>query len=200
MRLFYASHISAAHMRAYDAWVERLIEALPGTLRSVPRRSQHLTLAFLGEVADREIAGCVGALDALADFGALDYSLGTPRLLVGRGRPRLICVDVGDSAGGISAIQASLTSAVGRLLPSIDTRRKAPHVTIARCNRNLGRSQSSRIAAALGRPYDQPLPASDVLARIQLVRSSLTPGGPIYETLREVRLASSRGASERRKA
>lgn len=192
MRLFYSSYISAESMRAYDVWFDLLVEELPEVVRSVPRKSQHLTLAFLGEVADRDVDGCLAALDPLAGFDVFEYSLGPPRLLLRRGGPRLIRVDATEVASGISELQASLSSTIGKCVPSVGTGLKLPHITLARCKRNLDRSEAPRIAAALDRLRDQPLPASDVLASVQLVKSSLTPTGPIYETVHEVRLADVR--------
>lgn len=178
-------------MRAYEELVARLIRDLPGAVRPVPASSHHLTLVFLGEVPESLADDCVSALEVVRDSCRFPYTLGPPRVLKGRGRPRLVKVDVLDNAHLVAEVQSSLVAAVGRHLPSIDTRPKPAHATIARCRRNLSRSRSRQLEGTLERLLDQPLPGADEFSSAHLVRSSLTRDGPIYESLSEVELSGS---------
>jgi 2'-5' RNA ligase len=189
MRLFYAAYLSRENMDAYQALVESLIRKVPGTLRSVPHRTHHLTLGFLGEIEESDLERCSAVLDAIERFGSFEYTLDTPSLLIGRGRPRLIRAGV--TAGGeqIRDVQAALISRLKGRLPSLETRTKPPHVTIARFTKGSDRAQARAVEVAIQQIGDFALPERDHFEDVHLVSSSLTPSGPVYKTLRQVRLS-----------
>ena len=108
MRLFFAAYLSRENMDIYGSLVDGLIQDHPRVLRSVPRHTQHLTLAFLGELAESDADICAQTLDRVSPFEAFDYSLGIPSLLMGRGRPRLIRADVTAGDDRIRSIQEAL--------------------------------------------------------------------------------------------
>ncbi len=188
MRLFYAAYLSRENMQAYQALVDYLIREVPGVLRSIPPSTHHLTLAFLGEIAESDADMCSSALDAMKRFEAFDYVLGSPSLLVSRGRPRLIRVSVSEGAEKVREVQTALLSTLTGKLTSIETRSKPPHITLARFKKNAHRPQTRQVQAAIER-CDTPLPVEDHFSRVQLVKSELTASGPIYETLCEIHLA-----------
>lgn len=175
-------------MRAYRALVDSLIAEVPGALRSVPPTTHHLTLAFLGEIPESEVDKCALALDAVETIEAFEYSLGPPNLLIGRGRPRLVRVSTTEGVEKVRAIQTALISKVAQTLPSIDTRSKPPHITLARFKKYAHRPQARQVEAALGRSSDSLLPERDRFSSVQLVKSTLIASGPVYETLREIHL------------
>lgn len=188
MRLFYAAYLSRENMDAYQTSVDRLIRDVPGVLRSIPHRTHHLTLAFVGDIADDEVDLCSSALDVLDGVAAFEISLGPPALLKGRGRPRLIRVGITEGQEEVQGVQAAIISRVSEDLPSIDTRSKPPHITLARFKKNANSGDARAVERALDRYLEIPLPLQDRFASAQLVKSTLTPSGPIYETLREVHL------------
>ena len=187
MRLFYAAYLSRENMDAYQALVDGLIQGVPGVLRSIPHRTHHMTLAFLGEIAESAVDKCSAALDAARGFEVFEYSLGPPSLLLGRGRPRLIRVSLSTGAQRVQEVQAALLASLATSLSSIDSRSKSPHITLARFKKNAQRSQARRVEAAIDQ-CATPLPKGDHFSSVQLVKSTLTPSGPVYETIQEVRL------------
>lgn len=189
MRLFYAAYLSRENMEAYQALVDRLIEGAPSVLRSVPHRSHHLTLAFLGEIGEVDLDRCSDALGTLEELEAFPLTLGPPGLLMGRGRPRLIRVGITSGEDLVHRVQTSLISYVTDAIPTLDTRSKPPHITLARFNKSAGKAQTRAIRSALETQTASLLPTRDQFSTVQLVKSSLSPSGPIYETLREVRLS-----------
>jgi 2'-5' RNA ligase len=192
MRLFYAAFLSRENMSAYQALVEGLTRDVPGALRTIPPTSHHLTLAFLGEVAESAVDTCIGVLQVVEDFEAFPLSLGPPRILMGRGLPRLICADITEGGEQVSRIQRALCRQIEERLPSVETRPKPPHVTLARFKRNARRQQARRVKEALIRHHDSGLGWHDHFSLVSLVESSLTPSGPIYETVSEARLSAER--------
>lgn len=188
MRLFYAAFLSDENMRAYQALVDELISDVPGALRSIPPATHHLTLAFLGEIADADAETCVGVLGAVETLPAFDFTLGRPRILKGRGRPRLICADVTEGQDRVAEAQSALTSQLREHLPALDLRPKPPHVTLARFHKRAHRSQARQVEGDLARHYDDSSLWEDRFASVHLVRSSLTPSGPVYESVAEASL------------
>lgn len=183
MRLFYAAFLSDENMRAYQALIDELMREVPGALRSIPPATHHLTLAFLGEIADAEAEVCVSVLEAVDQLPAFDFTLDRPRILEGRGRPRLICTDVTEGRVRVSEAQAALISQLRERLPALELRPKPPHVTLARFHKKARRSQARQVEEALSRHYDDSSHWEDRFARVHLVRSSLTPSSPVYESL-----------------
>jgi 2'-5' RNA ligase len=65
---------------------------------------------------------------------------------------------------------------------------KPPHVTIARFGRSATRADGQRISDALTRHPSQTRPLR--IERIQLISSTLTPDGPVYEEVASVALSA----------
>jgi 2'-5' RNA ligase len=185
MRLFYASFLDTGNMTAYEKLVETIQAELPRAIRSVPPGSHHLTHAFLGNVDDREVERFRDLLGVLAGTPAFSFSLGPPRILYGRGAPRLIKIDVEESADRITAIQQRLCREIPRLLPEFNTRPKHPHVTVGRFNKSATRETSRKVEELLAGKPELCGTRTDRLARVELVKSTLTQTGPLYETIGE---------------
>ena len=183
MRLFYASFLAPENMSAYESLVGRLRTEVPQALRPIPARTHHLTLAFLGEMADDDTDKCLQVLDSLPSTTTASFSLGQPRILYGRGQPRLICTDLVEGAEHVSALQELLRAELRQALPALSVRPKPPHVTLARFNRKANRQTGRKVEEALSRHDGLEESRTDHLVSVQLVKSSLTPNGPIYESL-----------------
>jgi 2'-5' RNA ligase len=155
MRLFFASFLSAENIDAFQSLISELVAGASGALRSVPPATQHLTLAFLGEIAEQDVSECLNALTVVEDLRAIPFSLDPPRILFARKSPRLLKADISKGSERVAELQESLRAALLNRLPRLDIRPKPPHVTL------------------------------DLLNSVQLVKSKLTPEGPIYETVAE---------------
>jgi len=188
LRLFLATFLSPVNIAGYQAFVDRVMSEAPGALRPIPPESHHLTLAFLGELSDDHVEKCRAGLAGVRGFESFPFSLEPPRILMGRGRPRLICVGLGVGTRQVSEVQATLVSHLIKSLPSLEVRPKPPHVTLARFKKNAHRTQTAGVEEAIGRHFDTSRPWEDRLAEIHLVKSSLTPEGPIYESVQSVLL------------
>jgi 2'-5' RNA ligase len=189
MRLFFAAFLNPVNMGDYQALVERLRRDVPGVLRPIPPESHHLTLAFLGELSDDDVANCRDDLASVADLGSFSFTLEPPEILMGRGRPRLVCVDVGVGTKQVSEVQSALVAHLSRSIPSLKVRPKPPHVTLARFKKSARRTEAAAVQEAIVRHFDTSHLWEDRLAEIHLVKSSLTSEGPIYETIQKARLS-----------
>ena len=189
MRLFYASFLNPENISTYQSLVTELIAGAPGALRSVPPGTQHLTLGFLGEIADQDVPECLGAMTVAESVEAIPIELDSPRILSARKSPRLLKADVAKGSERVSELQELLRAELSKRLPRLDIRPKPPHVTLARFRKNASRDAARRVADLLSRLEDPSRTMTDLLDRIQLVKSTLTPEGPVYETVKESLLA-----------
>ncbi len=189
MRLFYASFLSPENVSAYESLVADVATEVPNAIRPVPAGTQHLTLAFLGEIAGEDLRTCEETLAVTVELAAIPIVLGPPTILFARRTPRLVCVGVDEGRNRIADLQEVLRRALVESLPELDLRPKPPHVTLARFRKNTDRTTARRVEEALSR-REAPSPArTDFLSRVHLVRSRLTPRGPLYERLAEAVLA-----------
>jgi 2'-5' RNA ligase len=155
---------------------EALVFPADPALRPVAAEALHVTLAFLGHLAESSIPEVEAA--AFASIGGL----AAPRLsatawkAIPPRRPRLIAVDLADEgdrcAGLASAVQGSLAASS---LYEPEKRPFWPHVTVARV-RAHARAPSLKGVAP---PPSKAFVASDVV----LYRSRLARSGATYEAL-----------------
>jgi 2'-5' RNA ligase len=143
----------------------------------------HITLRFIGEVAETSFGSIERALAVALPLAPFDVPLGRPCLAPPKGRPRGIWLEVLD--GGQLSVLARL---VGERLESVSGLRAGeqvfrPHVTLARVR------EGSRLllGAALDRlPVRSP--GSLRVDAITLCESRLSPAGPTYVPRQRTRL------------
>ena len=173
MRIFVAVTPPPQARRAALAAAEEAAREIGG-IRWTKQENIHLTLKFLGEVPDEALESICAALrevcSAHAPFDARLRGLGafpSPR------RARVIWAGMDEGSGEISALAESVESVLEPLGFRREGRRYVPHATLGR---------------AKGRPVAIELPETGVLEApvfrvggAELIRSTLTPGGSIYE-------------------
>ncbi len=150
--------------------------------RPVPAGSQHVTLRFLGEMAEPD--GVVAALDrALAGRPALPCvveGLGTfPGGFPADKRARVVWA--GLRAPGVEALADAVVQATARFGEPPERRPFVAHVTLAR----MARPADLRLVVEKHRGT---LFAQGVLDKVVLYRSTPTPRGQVYEAAHTVGL------------
>ncbi|MGO8914785.1 MAG: RNA 2',3'-cyclic phosphodiesterase [Stellaceae bacterium] len=146
-----------------------LCSGVPGA-RWVDPGNYHLTLRFIGEV-DEGLAGDID--EALARLRAPRFAVGLAG--VGHFGDRMLWVGV-DKSPLLVHLRDKVESALVRLGLEPETRRYAPHVTLARLrNASAAKLQSFLAEHALFRAESFPV------AQFSLVASYLTKSGAIYE-------------------
>jgi 2'-5' RNA ligase len=189
MRLFVASALPSVDGAFYARLVDHLAAKTGVAIRPVPSGSAHITHAFLGEVADDDVARVVRAMTgALESKPVLDVELGVPDVLMARSGPRAVIVPLTRGAAELHRLGVDLTFAL-RAVSTLSSlpMPKPPHVTIARFGRSATRRDGQRISEELKhvRAKGRPLRVE----RIQLMSSRLTPDGPVYEELASATLS-----------
>jgi 2'-5' RNA ligase len=185
MRLFLASFLSLENTAAYESLVADVIADVPDTIRPVPSRTQHLTIVFLGDVADADLSTCLQILECVREIDAFSFALSPPRILFSRRSPRLICADLASESESVAMLQMHLYRELSDRLQASLTRPKPPHVTLARFRKHANREAARRVIESLSKKDDPTTVRTDRLAKVQLVKSTLTPKGPVYESIGE---------------
>jgi 2'-5' RNA ligase len=155
-------------------------------LRPVPEESLHITLAFLGWVAEKEIPRLTEIVES-SGTAAPTIQLGEAVQRPERGRPRLFALPA-DSPGAVD-LQAELQAKlVAAHLYEPEKRPFWPHVTVARVKREeRGSRRPARVTKLPGAlPKDLLQPFDGV--RLTLYRSQLQPQGAQYTPLAQVEL------------
>jgi 2'-5' RNA ligase len=183
-RLFVALDLPEAVRAGIAAWGRKAL-ADPA-LRPVAPRSLHVTLAFLGWTAEKEIPH-LAEIVAASGGPAPAIELGDPVPRPERGRPRLFALPA--VSPGTVALQAGLQErlvAAGLYEP--EKRPFWSHVTVARVRRE---ERGSKRPALVGkRPGPLPKDLSRLFqgVRLTLYRSQLQPQGAQYTPLAQVEL------------
>lgn len=147
----------------------------------------HVTLVFLGEVADKDVPGvCRIAQEAVAGMAPFPASIETVGCFGNPRRPRTIWVGVGQGTQEMVAIHDNLETPLLDLGYRREERKFTPHIT-------LGRVKSDRpadgMAAAL-REHAGWKGGDMTVSEIHVMGSELTQDGPVYTVLGRAKLQS----------
>jgi RNA 2',3'-cyclic 3'-phosphodiesterase len=140
----------------------------------------HLTVKFLGEVAEDRIEDIAGALiGAVLGVEAFDAQVEGLGAFPSAARPRVVWAGVTGGAGALSDVAGRIDEALDALGFAREARPFSPHVTLGRV-RQPGRAPAltEALRGAAGRPFGRLR-----VARASLMRSELSPRGARYTEL-----------------
>jgi 2'-5' RNA ligase len=175
VRLFVALELPDEIVVSLSEWAREAFGDHPD-LRLVRSESLHVTLVFLGYQFERDVERIAETVFAepVPRF-ALEA---TEAAGVPRGRPRLYALNLSDRGEAVGRWQAGLSERL-RVARFYEPEKRPfwPHVTLARAKR--GRTprklEPPALPGALRRAFEA--------ARVTLFRSTLHPGGAVYEPL-----------------
>ena len=136
----------------------------------------HLTLKFLGEVPEERLEEIAAALrQTCARHGPFDASLSGFGAFPSARRARILWVGVGAGSDEVRVLAADVDAALEPLGFGGKERPYAPHATLGRIR--------GRPASLLELPPIAPEERGFRVGRADLVKSTLTAEGSVYETL-----------------
>lgn len=174
MRAFIALDIPQALREDVAALARQLKTSVRG--RFVPRENYHVTIAFLGDVIERELADAMLALDEAASrFAPVELA---PDGLGKFGRANDATLWLGFMQDPtLMELAAFVRAGLDDASVSFDAKPFVPHLTLAR-----------RAALDSGTLPTLPFPAPAHADELTLFKSTLTGDGAIYEPVYTVRL------------
>lgn len=150
--------------------------------------SIHLTLKFLGDVAEKDMPGIKEALAQVAlrhtPFKFVVAHLGCfPNLK----RPRVVWVGVQETTGALVALQQDVEKSLQPLGFKAERRRYHPHLTLGRTRRGVVSAEKRRLGEIIDNTDIGEVNQVDVEG-LKLMRSDLRPDGAVYTVLAEFEL------------
>jgi 2'-5' RNA ligase len=147
----------------------------------------HVTLVFLGEVADKDVPGvCQIAQEAVTGIAPFPATVETVGCFGNPRRPRTIWVGVGQGAQEMVSIHDNLATPLLDLGYRREERKFTPHITLGRVRSDR---PADRMAAAL-REHAKWKGGEMTVDEIHVMGSELTRDGPVYTVLGRAKLTS----------
>jgi len=161
-----------------------LIAALSRTtadVKWVEPHNLHLTLKFLGDVHEREIAEvCQAVVCGAAEVAPFDVEVRGAGAFPNAARPRTVWLGAGEGAESMVVLHGRVETALAKLGYRQEHRRFQTHLTIGRVRGGgpgiieLGKLLQQQADVLIG---------SMSVQKVTVFCSTLTPAGPIYEVL-----------------
>ena len=188
IRTFVAVDLEDPQIAAKIGEIQRGIEATDNGVKPVELENLHITLKFLGSVDEALVPEIARALEGpdVAPFRARLFGVGAfPRM----SRPRVIWVGVEEGREELVRLMRWVDSRLRRLGFPREDREPHPHLTIARVKWLRDRESLKRVLSSLLSTDFGEIEVRE----IRLKKSTLTPKGPIYETLASIPLRAEGG-------
>ena len=178
-RLFIALDVSPAVQRKLHAATAGL-PAGDSKINFVAADSIHLTLHFIGEVADDRQMDVHRAVEAAAgQVGPFELAVTGLRAVPPQGRLRMIWADVTEPTGRLATLHELLAANLREAGFPTDHRPFAPHITLARVK---SARDPAAIRQAVTAVEDEPFGTCHA-EEIVVYSSELTRNGPIYQSM-----------------
>jgi len=150
----------------------------------------HLTLKFLGNIDQEKVSPIAEAMaEAAQGISPFRLEIGGLGAFPNLRRPQVIWVAVGGEVEKLASLQRAIDHSLVALGFSPETRPFTPHLTLGRLRERASAEERRRIGEALlaeGGEGVVPFPVTEV----NLMRSTLTPRGAIYNRLCSIQLES----------
>lgn len=187
MRTFIAIELPQ-EIRDFLGRIQEQLKTSGADVKWVNPENIHLTLKFLGEIDEKKMAKISEILNDIAEnknsFQIRISSLGAfPNMDF----PRVIWVGIGQGDAETKAIAKELEEKIVRLGIPKEDRPFSSHITIGRTRSTLNREKLVRSLVSMEDKVEKENLTFSA-TKITLFKSTLTPKGPIYETLHNASL------------
>ena len=154
----------------------------------VDPESIHLTLKFLGSVSGETIPEIVEAMSLVAQpVSPFTLQIGGTGAFPNWQRPQVVWVGVGGEMGRLTTLQRELEAALSPLGFPPESRPFSPHLTLGRLRERVTPEDRRRFGLwAQSVKFGASL--SFEVNAVRLMKSQLTPSGPIHSELALVKL------------
>ncbi len=164
---------------------ERKLAGCDAKGRLVAPENLHMTLHFLGDVAEDMMADVCEMVEAVAgEIEPFDFDVKGISCVPPGGRPRMIWAGVGDPTGRMASLHEALGEALGGLGLRREERGFKPHLTLIRFKFVRDSAQVRDLADE----HAEALFGTRHAGEVSVYSSQLTPQGPIYSKIAAPRL------------
>jgi 2'-5' RNA ligase len=187
MRLFVGVELTDS-VRDTAAHAARILQQKLGShldARWVPSQNMHITVRFIGQVADDRVPALLDTLIVPVAFEPFEVEFGTYGKFPPRGGPRAIWIGLTKGLPSLTALHEDFNRRLAPLGYEPENRPYRAHLTLARI-KNARAAAAKWIDAAF-----EDLPPVTVAQRVEtltLFESRLSPRGPTYTNVRRLPL------------
>ena len=163
---------------------QRLRDQVPhNSVRWIRVAGIHLTLQFLGDVAQADLPQIEAALTLVGQRHApFTFTVGGVGCFPNAKRPRVVWVGVQEETGVLKALQRDVTESLVPLGFRPEKRAFHPHLTLGRTPRNVRSADRRQLGDIIANAEVGELGCVRVES-FRLMRSDLQPSGAIYTPL-----------------
>jgi 2'-5' RNA ligase len=187
MRCFIAIDLDEAIKRQLaelQAELQKKTDIKKGDVKWVKPDSIHLTLKFLGEVRDENIAGiCQTVCDVACRHNRFVLEIGGVGYF-GGGSAKVLWVGAGQNCNELVELQSDVDEDLAKAGQRKEARRFTGHLTLCR----IRNPRAGLVLAAMSKEYEKLELGSLEVEDVCVYQSELTPTGPIYTVLSRSRL------------
>ncbi len=183
MRLFVAIELTDKVRSALLDVGTRLRRRCDG-VRWIPAHQLHVTLKFLGEVADRDAGDVAGAVErAAANAGSFKLAIEGSGCFPPLGRVRIVWAGLKEETGRLLRIIEAMEGELELIGFARERRPFSPHITIGRVKEDVS---NGTIRTAVDKFACRP--AEQEVTAVTLMSSVLSPNGPTYTAVSRTNL------------
>jgi 2'-5' RNA ligase len=182
IRAFIAVDIESEEFRNQILEIHRKIRDIGADIKPVTPENIHLTLRFLGEIETTLMEKTIDILK-LIEFQPFEIRLKGTGAFPSMRKINVIWIGLERGQEELTRISRSLEAQLRKLGFSQDKKGFNPHITIAR----LRSGRNKEAVADLLYESKEKSYGSMIVQAIRLKKSVLTPQGPIYSTIFEVK-------------
>ncbi len=167
--------------------IERELESISADVRWVRPEKIHLTLKFFGNIEESKIDSIVAAIKGpMGTAQPFQLSVRGTGTFPNLKKPRVIWIGLVEGNGVLIPLQKEMDASLEKIGFQPEGRPFRPHLTLGRVKSNRGKEELMRRVEK----YREEEIGNFQVEKVILFKSDLTPAGPIYTPLREVRLGT----------
>jgi 2'-5' RNA ligase len=188
-RTFLALEMNTNLQSHLERVIDQVAQVLPDA-RWVNPAGIHLTLSFLGEIDDTQLAEAMQAAQAAAQqCHAFTYRLSRLGIFGNVRHPRVIWMGIEEPSGALNQVHRVLQQQLIQHGFEVDMRPFSPHLTLARVKAPLPPAQQQQLQSLLeGKQKGIVSPDVYAVRHIAVIKSELSRNGAKYTSLQEYQL------------
>jgi 2'-5' RNA ligase len=181
VRAFLSIDIEDQSLLSQIQSIQQRLDLNAAKMKIVKSENIHFTLRFFGDTPSTRLDQIRACLNEV-EINPFEIEVSGVGSFPNRRRPRIIWIGVTQNASKILNLKSDIDSSLVDIGYETERRKYTPHATIARVRYV---KDSKGIADNLESLADEVI-GKMIVAKVKMMRSTLTPSGPIYATLWEI--------------
>ncbi len=178
VRAFLSIDIDDQELLARIFQIQQMLDLQAAKMKLVETNNIHFTLRFFGDTPLERISQIKEHLEEI-EINPFKITIGGVGAFPNKRRPRVVWIGVMENGKQVQDLKLEIDSLLSNIGYQLERRKYTPHATIARI-RHV--KDSDKIASNLEEVADE-LIGTMIISGFKMMKSTLTPTGPIYDTM-----------------